>query len=139
MTSPLLVPTSCKDLFYLPALCFLKCILIVQGCFTSAFQTYTFGSLIRLTVPHYLLFLYHPAPLLFSSIQCVVLYYRHTQMQCFNIFHSLTFSFTWPPIVPQTDPLIQSCSLSLSLYVYMDIHIYRNMYIRLYIYLCVHL
>jgi hypothetical protein len=41
-------------------------------------------------------FLSH-APLIFNSLLYSALYYIHIQMGCFNIFHSLTFSFSLPP------------------------------------------
>jgi hypothetical protein len=47
---------------------------IVQGDFALAFQTCIYHALTRLT-PHYLLFLYHHAPLLFNSLLCITLYY----------------------------------------------------------------
>jgi hypothetical protein len=52
------------------------------------------------------------------------LYYILTQMGCFNIFHSLTFSFSLPPpIIPQTDLLIQFCSHYMGfVYIYKYIH-----------------
>jgi hypothetical protein len=50
---------------------------------------------------NYLHFFYCPAPQLFNSLQCIALYYLHAQVKCFNIFHSLTFSFlSYFPIIP---------------------------------------
>jgi hypothetical protein len=94
--TPQLVPTPGKDLFYFPILHFIKCILIVLRSFTLVFQTCINHTLIRLTVRHYLLFLYCPVPLFFNSLQCIVLYYLHIQRQCFNIFHPLACLFPSP-------------------------------------------
>jgi uncharacterized membrane protein YeiB len=44
----------------------------------------------------YLLILYHRGPLMFNSLRYSKLYYIHIKMSCFNIFHLLTFSFTFP-------------------------------------------
>jgi hypothetical protein len=63
---------------------FFKYVLIFQGDFTLVFQTCIYCALIRLTILHYLLFLYCPAPLLFHSLQCIALHYLHTQMKCFT-------------------------------------------------------
>jgi hypothetical protein len=86
---------------------FFKHISFVQRGFASVFQMCIYGALIRLP-PHYLLFLYHPAPLLFSSLQCIVFYYLHAQTQCLNIFHFVgSFTLSCHPMVPlRQDPLI---------------------------------
>jgi hypothetical protein len=78
-----------------PFLFFLKCILIVQGIFILVFQTCIYHALMWLSL-HYLIFLYYPSPLLFNSVQCIVLC-SYTDAKCFNVFHSVTFSF---PLLP---------------------------------------
>jgi hypothetical protein len=70
-----LVPTPDKDLFHPPVLHFFKCILIVHGGFASEFQACIYSALIRLPLP--LLTLYHRAPLLFNSLQCIVIFYSY--------------------------------------------------------------
>jgi hypothetical protein len=40
-----------------------------------------------------------------NSLQYIPLYYLHTQIQCFSIFHSLTFSF---PLLPPCSTLRQT-------------------------------
>jgi hypothetical protein len=41
------------------------------------FQTCIYHALISI-IPLYLLLLFHPAPLLFNNLQCIVLHYLHT-------------------------------------------------------------
>jgi hypothetical protein len=81
--------------------------------------------------PPYLLVLYCPDPVLFSSSQCSTLYYLHTQMQCFHMFHSQTFSF------PLCSPLRSANAIMFSLPP--SKYIYTHMYIISYMYLCVNL
>jgi hypothetical protein len=56
-----------------------KYILIVQEGFALVLQVSMYRAFIKLTPPlHYLLILYHHAPLIFSSLQNSVLHYIHT-------------------------------------------------------------
>jgi hypothetical protein len=93
-----------------------------RGGFTLAFQTYMDFYLIGL-IPS-LLTLYHPAPLLFTSLQCISLYSNQIQMECFCIFHSLTFSFPLLPYVVPPDRPTNTTLFSLFLYIYIHIYIY---------------
>jgi hypothetical protein len=73
-----LVPTPEKDLFFPLALHFFKCILIDQGSFALVLLACIYYVLIKLTSsPHYLLILYHHAPLIFKSLPYSALYYIH--------------------------------------------------------------
>jgi hypothetical protein len=51
--------------------------------------------------------------LFFNDMQCITLYYLHTQMQFFSIFHSLAFPSLVSWYFCHTDQLIISCSFSL--------------------------
>jgi hypothetical protein len=72
-------PSPEKNCFTFLVLHFLKCILIVQRSFTLVFQSCIYHALTKLTPPpHYLLFLYHHlSPLIFNSLECVMVYYNH--------------------------------------------------------------
>jgi hypothetical protein len=73
---PLLL-TPRKNLLYTPGMHFyLKCMLIVQGGFVLALQTYIYHALFKLA-PSLLLFLYHYAPLIFNNLRCITLYCIH--------------------------------------------------------------
>jgi hypothetical protein len=58
-----------KDWLFLPALLFfLKCILIVQGCFSLLFQDWIYCASVKLIpFPTTYSFSYHHAPLIFNS------------------------------------------------------------------------
>jgi hypothetical protein len=103
-----------------------KYIMIVEGGYTLVLQACVYYALIKLTpLLHHLLFLYHHAPLIFSSLQYGMLYYIHIQMGCFDIFYSLTFSFLLPPpVIPSEIPTNTSCSLSHCIFVYIYMIIY---------------
>jgi hypothetical protein len=103
----------------------------------------------QINTPLLTLSLYCLATLLSNSLQCIVLYYLHAQMQCFNIFYSLTFFFLfYLPTLPwlkHTNIIILSLllfvSLSLSLSVSLCLSL-CNIYLHLLyvgLYLCVHL
>jgi hypothetical protein len=55
---------------------FFKCVLTVQGGFTLVFHTYVHHSFNQINPLFYLLFLYHPAPLLFNTLSAL----------CYTIF-----------------------------------------------------
>jgi hypothetical protein len=68
---------------------FFKYILIVQGGLVLVFQIYILFYFKQIKPPLLTLSL-SSAPLLLNSSQCIGLYYLYMQMQCFNIFQSLT-------------------------------------------------
>jgi hypothetical protein len=128
MSSPTNGNHSPKALVLFPSLPFLKCILVVQGDYCLGISDCVYHILIRL-VPT-LLLLYHSAPLLFYRLQCIVLYYLHTQRQYFNIFLLSNILFPLPfSSSPSERLLIQSWTLSL---MYASIY---NICIYVYIYL----
>jgi hypothetical protein len=137
MPSPSHWYSSLENMFYLPSFIFLKCILIVQGGFTLAFQTCIYHAVIRLNPLHYLLFLYYHAPLLFRSLQCIMFYYLHIQIESFNIFHSLTLSFPLLPPVVTSDRPTNTVLFTLSLCVCVCVCV--CMCVRSCMYLCVHI
>jgi hypothetical protein len=94
-------PTPNKDLFYLPVLFFLMYIDVRRG-FTLVFYTCIYHVLIKLisSVTYSL-----SVPLLFNSLQCILLYYLHTQMKCSSIFFTIIFFLlSCVPIVPSDRP-----------------------------------
>jgi hypothetical protein len=99
-----LVLTPGKRFIFLscPSLIKIKCILIVQGGFALALQVCMYHTFIKLPpslpLPTHSLSPYSPN--IHSLLYCA-LYYIHIYMSYFNIFHSLTFSFSLqPPIAP---------------------------------------
>jgi hypothetical protein len=64
-----LIPTPEKDRFYPPVLqFFVKRILVDQGDFTLVCQAYYLSCFNHIPPPHYLLFLYYHALLIFNSL-----------------------------------------------------------------------
>jgi hypothetical protein len=52
---------------------------------------------------------------------CYIILYSYID-ECFNIFHSLTFSF---PLSPPDNTLTQSCSLTIYVYIYIYIYTFN--------------
>jgi hypothetical protein len=77
-----------------PSFLKIKCILIVQEDLFLVLKVCKYHAFIKLTPSPLLLTHYHHAPLIFNSLMYSALYYIHIYMGCFNIFHSLTFSFS---------------------------------------------
>jgi hypothetical protein len=65
---------------------FFKCILIVTGCFTLVFHMCIYHTLISF-IPS-ITYSFYSVLLLFTSSECILLYYLHTQMQCVSILFS---------------------------------------------------
>jgi hypothetical protein len=110
--------------------------MIVQEGFTLVIQACVSHALIKSQPPrHYLLFLYHHASLIFNNSQYRALYSIHIETGCFNIFHSLPFSFPLQhPIVSSDRCIKRRCSLfhSLSLS-----RISTYTFILTYVFMCV--
>jgi hypothetical protein len=82
---------------------------IVQGSFALVLRPYIYHALITLTLsPYYLLNFYHHAPLIVNSLQYSMLYCILISMYCFNIVHSLKFSFLLPPPIFPSDRFINT-------------------------------
>jgi hypothetical protein len=117
---------------FLPCI-ILNCILVVQKGFHFGFSDMHVSWLNQINPP----IIYSlPAALLpcystaHSALHCCL----HIQMRCFNV--SVLFSFLLlSSVVPQTAPLMQSCSLSLSL----SLCVYVYVCIGSYMYICVYL
>jgi hypothetical protein len=85
----LVPPTLGKELLYPPVLQFLRSLYIdnpMEFCF--AFSDMYISCFNQINSPHYLLFLYHPAPLLFNNLQCIMLYNINVD----GIFQYFSFS-----------------------------------------------
>jgi hypothetical protein len=124
-------PTLEMTCFSLLLFIFFKCIFIVR-------RRFHLGNLVLYILcfnqitPHYLFILYHHDSLIIN-LQYSALYYIHTEMGYFNIFHSLTFSLSLPlPIIP-SNRLTNTISFSLSLYICVFIYIYDYICISVYI------
>jgi hypothetical protein len=129
--SPLpLVPTLREDLFYLPVLHFLKCVLIAQGSSTLVSQT----CLIRLTCVTYSFSTCLSPITQQPTVHCVMVF-SYTDAMCFNLF-SIIFFLLLPPYSSYRSTICHGLSLSLSLYIYT--HIYIHIYTYTYMNLCVH-
>jgi hypothetical protein len=133
-----LVPSPRQDLFYLPILHFLSVYWLFKRFHCSFPHILYFDQIYPIC---FLLIDYCRAPLLFNSIQCISSYNFHTQIQCISILFTFFSSSpaSLPPPTPQTDPLLQSCSHSFSLYEYTHTHtyMYTHIYMYLHTYKCV--
>jgi hypothetical protein len=67
------------------------------------------------------------------TVQYIILY--SYIMGCFNIFHSLTFSFSLPPLIAPSDRLTNTISFCLWLYIYVHTYIYTYTHAHIYIYI----
>jgi hypothetical protein len=75
-----------QGLFYLPVLHFSKCVCIGWSReFHFGISDMCMSCFNQFSTLYYFLFLYCPAPQLFSSLQCIALYYLLTQMHCISI------------------------------------------------------
>jgi hypothetical protein len=101
-----------------------------HGSFSLIFHTgrmkyqYTHWYFNQINHPYYLLFLYCPASLSFNSFQCVCPY---TDAMYFDNIHYHFLSLSCFLLVPQTDTLLQSCSLCIWIYDHICIYVYISL------------
>jgi hypothetical protein len=137
LPSPLpLVSTHRQELFYFPVLHFFLSVYWLFKRFHLGISDIYISCFNQMNLLHYLLFLHHPAPLLFDSLQFIALYYLHTQMQCVSIFFTLCHSLSLPclSLIP-LERLTNKILFSLSFSVFVHIYTYNHICIHVYIYL----
>jgi hypothetical protein len=88
--------------------------------FHCAIPDIIYCVLARLT-PYHLLSLDCPAPPLFNTVQCIVLYYLHTQMKCISILFTLYHS---PFLSPPPSSLRQTHYYKHIMYIFTHVHVY---------------
>jgi hypothetical protein len=96
-----------------------------------AFHLWIYCTLIRLTLSITLPYLF-PLRLLFNNFQYISLFYfSYTDVMYFYVIHYHCLFLSFLPQSPQIVPLLQTCSLSLSLYIYMSKFVFVCMLIFL--------
>jgi hypothetical protein len=128
-----LVLTHVKDLFYLPVLHYLMCVLIVQRGSTLIFHTCIYCAVIRWTPITYSSLLPW-SPL--NSLQCIVLCYiiHRCNVAMFQYFSLSKILCPSSPLIVLSDRPTNTMMLSLSVYIY--IYIYEYIHKIIYVVMC---
>jgi hypothetical protein len=87
----------------------------------SCFRIHTYRSCFNNPL-YYLHFPYYPSPLLFNSLQSIVILFSCTDALCFSIIHFIILWSSTCLMFHQTDELLQSCSLSMYIYINMCVY-----------------